>query len=432
MLELNTKKVYLNEKEIASMQPKINLLFKNNLLNKEGIGNEFMDWIDYPETVKEEVILGLEEKVNQLKTLKVNHLLVIGIGGSFLGAQSAIDFLEGKLASRDKVLFIGTDMSSSYYSQMESFLENKEFAICVISKSGGTLEPSLAFNFFSNKLKEKHGSKANDYIVAITGNKGILKDFTIQEKITSFEIPNGIGGRFSVMTPVGMFPMIFVGINVREMLEGAKEAKSFLLKESSLEKNTALRYAVIRFLLNQNQKDNQLKITHEIFTTYDYDLEMLAEWWKQLFGESEGKVSTKGIFPLSVHYSRDLHSLGQIIQEGPKTFFETTLIVKDNSQKHITFVKDINDGMKINYLNHLTLEEINQKVFEGVLEAHYQEGGISNIIIQLKEKTPKSLGYLYYWFFISVTISGYLLDINPFDQPGVEIYKKNIKKNLSD
>ena len=430
MLNLNTKKIYLDEKKILSLQERITLIHQEKLIERKGLGNEFMDWVEYPETIDNKIIVEIEKKVFELKTLNVKHLLVIGIGGSFLGAQSAIDFSQGKMASRDKVLFIGTDMSSSYYSQMETFLEDKEYAICMISKSGGTLEPSLAFNYFTNKLKEKHGKKAGKYIIAITGNSGILKNYADDEKIDTFEIPNGIGGRFSVMTPVGLFPMIFAGINVREMLEGAKQAKADLLVDSSVVSNSALRYAAIRFLLNEKEI-NKERITHEIFTTYDFDLEMLAEWWKQLFGESEGKDNSKGLFPLSVHYSRDLHSLGQIIQEGPKTFFETTLIVKNPSQKPIKFTKETNDGMKINYLKNLSLEEINTKAFEGVIDAHFKEGKISNLVIELEEKTPKSLGYLYYWFFVSVTVSGYLLDINPFNQPGVEIYKKNIKKNLS-
>ncbi len=430
MINLDTNKIYLQADELKKIQPTVDKIFQEKILDRKGEGNEFMDWLTYFDDVSMDEIDAMSKKVNQWKEQGIKHLLVIGIGGSFLGAQAAIDFVNGKLSGRDQVLFIGTDMSLSHYKQVETFLNDKEWAICVISKSGGTLEPSLAFNYFNNLLSKKHGKTANEYVVAVTGDKGILKTLADTMNYPTYVIPNGIGGRFSVMTPVGLFPMLFAGIDVKELLTGMRLAAKDLLNDSNLETNSALKYAAVRFLLNQ--QDVTPKITHEIFTTYDYDLDMLGEWWKQLFAESEGK-NGKGIFPISVAYSRDLHSLGQIIQEGPKTFFETTLWV-DNPKGETNNIKvsvDEQNLYKLNHLEGMTLSEINYRAFQGVLDAHYQEGKTSNLVITLKEKTATSLGYLFYWYFIGVTMSGYLLGINPFNQPGVEIYKKNMNDNLS-
>lgn len=430
MINLNTTKVYLQADKLTKLQPTVDKIFQEKILDRKGDGNEFMDWLTYFDDVSMTEIDAMSEKVNQWKTKGVKHLLVIGIGGSFLGAQAAIDFINGKLGGRDQVLFIGTDMSLSHYHQVETFLNDKEWAICVISKSGETLEPSLAFNYFNGLLAKKHGKNSNEYVAAVTGDKGILKTLADTMDYPTYVIPNGIGGRFSVMTPVGLFPMLFADIDVKKLLTGMHLAAKDLLNSSNLEKNSALKYAAIRFLLNQQEVTP--KITHEIFTTYDYDLDMLGEWWKQLFAESEGKDG-QGIFPLSVSYSRDLHSLGQIIQEGPKTFFETTLWVNDpkGEVNHIKVSANDQNLYKLNHLEGMTLSEINYRAFQGVIDAHYQEGKTSNIVITLEEKTTTSLGYLLYWYFIAVTMSGYLLEINPFNQPGVEIYKKNMNDNLS-
>ncbi len=429
MINLNTSKIYLQPEELTKLQPTVDKIFQENILERKGEGHEFMDWLTYFDDVSTDEIEAMSEKITHWKANGIKHLLVIGIGGSFLGAQAAIDFINGKLGGRDQVLFIGTDMSLTHYRQVETFLNNKEWAICVISKSGGTLEPSLAFNYFNDLLETKYGANAKDYVAAVTGDKGILKTLADVKGYSSYVIPNGIGGRFSVMTPVGLFPMLFAGIDVKSFLEGMRSAAKDLLTSSNLEENSALKYAAIRFLLNQ-QKDS--KITHEIFTTYDYDLDMLGEWWKQLFAESEGKDG-KGIFPISVAYSRDLHSLGQIIQDGPKTFFETTLWVEDSKLEANNIKVKANEQnlYKLNHLEGMTISEINYRAFQGVLDAHYVDGKTSNIVITLKEKTATSLGYLFYWYFIAVTMSGYLLGINPFNQPGVEVYKKNMNENLS-
>ncbi len=311
-------------------------------------------------------------------------------------------------------------MSSSHIKQIEKKLENKKWGICVISKSETTLEPALSFRHFKKILEKENGSLAKDYIVAITDEKnGSLKAAATKNNYDTFVVPNGIGGRFSGITPVGLFPMAFAGVDIKKVLAGANKAS----KELNNLNNDAYEYAITRFILNSKMNKNS-----EIFTTYDFDLDMTSEWLKQLFGESEGKDG-KGIMPLSVSYSRDLHSLGQIIQEGKKTFFETTIWINNNKEK-IKVEKDKLNLDGLNYLSGKTFHDINKKVFDGVLSAHHKEGGIPNIVITINDNSEETLGYMWYFFFISVTMSGYLLEINPFNQPGVELYKKNMFDNL--
>ncbi len=390
--------------------------------NRTGEGNQFMDWLTWPVDYDKEELNNIVEKANWMRNEGIETLLVIGIGGSFLGAQSAIDFIKGKMDKQDEIIFAGINMSASHAKQIERKLEGKKWGICVISKSGTTLEPALSFRHFKTILENKEGKeKAKDYIVAVTdGNKGALKTLADEKGYSTYVVPDGIGGRFSGTTPVGTFPMAFAGIDVKAVLEGTAKAMGDF---SSLENNMAYEYALTRFILNSKQG----KVS-EIFTTYDFDLDMTAEWWKQLFGESEGKDG-KGIMPASVAYSRDLHSLGQIIQEGVQNFFETTLWIKEDADP-ITVQEDESNLDGLNYLTGKTFHEINKKAFDGVLKAHYEGGGTPNIIMTLKDKSEASLGYLWYFFFISVTMSGYLLGVNPFNQPGVELYKANMFANL--
>ncbi len=390
--------------------------------NRTGEGNQFMDWLKWPVEYDKEELNNIVEKAKWMKEEGIETLLVIGIGGSFLGAQSAIDFIKGKMNKQDEIIFAGINMSASHVKQIEKKLDGKKWGICVISKSGTTLEPALSFRHFKNILEAKEGTeKAKDYIVAVTdGNKGALKTLADEKGYATYVVPDGIGGRFSGTTPVGTFPMAFAGIDVKAVLEGtAKAMEDF----SSLENNMAYEYAVTRFILNTKQGKGS-----EIFTTYDFDLDMTSEWIKQLFGESEGKDG-KGIMPASVAYSRDLHSLGQIIQEGVQNFFETTIWINEDSDPVVVKEDESNlDGL--NYLTGKTFHEINRQAFEGVLKAHYEGGGTPNIIMTLADKSEASLGYLWYFFFISVTMSGYLLEVNPFNQPGVELYKANMFANL--
>ncbi|NQX83180.1 MAG: glucose-6-phosphate isomerase [Mycoplasmataceae bacterium] len=423
MLKLNLNLSTINKEQKKKYLDKVSKI--HEMIRKRlGKGNEFMDWLTWPVDYDKQEIERIIKKVNWMKSKKIETLLVIGIGGSYLGAQSAIDFIKGKIEKQDEIIFSGINISSAHIKQIERKLKNKKWGICVISKSGTTLEPALSFRYFKSLLEKKEGTdKAKDYIVVVTDNdKGALKSLANKKEYDSYSIPNGIGGRFSGMTPVGTFPMIFADIDVIEIFKGAEKAmKDF----SSLENNLAYEYALTRFILYTEQN----KVL-EIFTTYDFDLGMMSEWWKQLFGESEGKDG-KALMPLSVEYSRDLHSLGQIIQEGKSTFLETTLwIEKDHDEIIIQNDKLNLDGL--NYLSGMSFHDINKKAFKGVVEAHYKSAGTPNIIITLKDKTEFSMGYLWYFFFIGVTMSSYLLEVNPFDQPGVELYKKNMFKNLGD
>ncbi len=410
----------VNNEEKNELKERVSEIHKM-IHNKSGQGNEFTDWLSWPTDYDKDEVERIILKVNSLKNNGVEKLLVIGIGGSYLGAQSAIDFIKGKINSANDVLFAGINMSSTHIRQIEKQLENSKWAICVISKSGTTLEPALSFRHFKSLLEQKEGvDNAKDLIVAVTdGKKGALKTLANQKGYETYVVPDGIGGRFSGTTPVGTFPMAFAGIDIKAVLRGSAKA----MEDLSSEWNDAYEYALTRFILNT--KKGKLS---EIFTTYEYDLMMTGEWLKQLFGESEGK-DRKGIMPNSVSYSADLHSLGQIIQDGVQNFFETTLWINDDENPIIVEMDDDNlDGL--NYLAGKTMHQINKKAFDGVLKAHVEGSDTPNIIITIKDNKEETLGYLWYFFFISVTMSGYLLGVNPFNQPGVELYKKNMFENL--
>ncbi len=421
ILKLNLEYSIVTNEEKSKLSDRVATIHEA-IRNRTGEGNEFMDWLTWPVEYDKEELDAIIKKSNWMKEQGVEKLLVIGIGGSYLGAQSAIDFVKGKMNKQNEIIFAGINMSPSHVKQIEKQLDGSKWAICVISKSGTTLEPALSFRHFKTILENKLGKEvAKDYIVAVTdGNKGALKTLADNKGYESYVVPDGIGGRFSGTTPVGTFPMAFAGLDVKAVLEGTRKAMEDL---SSLENNAAYEYAVTRFILNKDHG----KVT-EIFTSYDFDLDMMGEWWKQLFGESEGKDG-KGIMPSSVAYSRDLHSLGQIVQDGVQNFLETTLWIKEDAD--VVTVKEDEDNLDgLNYLTGMTFHEINKKAFDGVLKAHYEGSGTPNIIIELKDKSEESMGYLWYFYFIAVTMSGYLLEVNPFNQPGVELYKANMFSNL--
>ncbi len=422
MIKLNLKYSKVSTDEINNQQKKVDKIHQS-ILNRSGAGAEFLDWVDWPVTYNQAEVEAMIKKVAELKANGIETLLTIGIGGSYLGGQSGIDFVNGTMDSADQVIFAGLNISSSQYKQLERKLATKKWAICVISKSGTTLEPALAFRYFKNLLEKIHGDKTNDYIISITdGKKGALKELSANKGYTTFTIPDGIGGRFSGITPVGLFPMAFAGIDIKAVLQGAEKAMENFTTSSSLNDNLAYKYAVVRNILNGKG------YVTEIFTTYDPDFLMLAEWWKQLFGESEGKDG-KALMPISVNYSRDLHSLGQMIQDGYKNFFETTMWITNNEQNVI--VEETEDNLdNLNYLAGVGLNEINKKAFLGIIDAHSHAAGNPNIIIELEERSAEALGYLWYFFFMTVSMSAYLLGVNPFNQPGVEIYKANMFKLL--
>ncbi len=431
-VDLKNSKISLNSKSLEKKVASIHEVIQK----RTGKGNEMMDWLKLPETYDKEEVKKIQEKVAFLHSKKVEKLIVVGIGGSFLGAKAGIDFVTGSLANNENILFVGTDMSASHYHQVDKIIEDKKWALCVISKSGTTLEPALAFRHYLSKLKKVWGEDYKQFLTVITDvEKGVLKNIANVEGYETFIVPDGTGGRFSGMTPVGLFPMAFAGIDLNAMFAGAHQAMNDL-NNPDLSSNPAYQYAAARYLIARKDciwakmglikkiPSIRRKVVAEAFITYDFDLPMMAEWWKQLFGESEGKDG-KGILPTSMHFSRDLHSLGQFVQDGYKMMFETTLWVeKDNKDVKVTPFKNNLDGL--DYLNDKTIEEINKVAFEGVLDAHANQGGIPNIVITIPNKHASTLGYLWYFFFISVTMACYLDGVNPFDQPGVEVYKKNM------
>lgn len=423
MIKLNLKYAKIANK-IQKYQSQIDNIHQM-IINRTGKGNEMLDWYDWAKKITNTEINAINFKIKNLKTIhKIDTLLVIGIGGSYLGSKAGIDFIKGSIRSNNKIIFTGINISGSHYKQIEEKLENKKWAICVISKSGKTIEPAIAFRHFSKLLEKRVGkAKMKDLITVVTDQKeGLLNNFVNKYGYQKFVIPNGIGGRFSAITSVGLFPMAFVGIDIKKFLDGIKKAMNDF-SSNKLKDNIAYQYAVARFIFYK-----KWNLTSEIFVTYNEDLIMLGEWLKQLFGESEGKEG-KGLFPNAVTYTRDLHSLGQFIQEGKKTFFET-IIWNENREEDIKIVKDDDNLDNLNYLEGKTIDYINKQALRGVLKAHTEDGNIANIIISFKKNDEYTLGYLWYFFFISVTCSGYLLKINPFNQPGVEIYKKNLNKNL--
>lgn len=395
------------------------------LHNHTGAGNDFLGWIDLPANYdKDEFkrILNASEKIKNDSDI----LLVIGIGGSYLGARAAIEMLSHSfynMQTKEKrktpqILFVGNNISSSYMTDVIDLLEGKDFSINVISKSGTTTEPAIAFRIFSKLLKEKYGEEeAKKRIYATTDKaKGALKTLANEEGYESFVIPDDVGGRYSVLTAVGLLPIAVSGVNIQKMMDGAARAR-LEFNNDNLKENLAYQYAAVRNVLYNKGK------TIEMLINYEPGLQYFSEWWKQLFGESEGK-DQKGIFPASANFSTDLHSLGQYVQEGRRDLFET--VIKVNKARHELIIeKEDNDLDGLNYLAGKTVDFVNNKAFEGTLLAH-TDGNVPNLIVEIPEMDAYTFGYLVYFFEKACAISGYLLGVNPFDQPGVEAYKVNM------
>lgn len=391
--------------------------------NKTGKGNDFLGWVDLPIAYDKEEVKAIEEKVNELKD-EIDVLLVCGIGGSYLGARAAIEAINGLFpTNKVQIIYIGNTFSSNYLAQIKEYVKDKEFAINVISKSGTTTETSIAFRIFKDLLETTKGKEvARQRIIATTDKaKGALKTLATNEGYTTFVVPDDVGGRFSVLTAVGLFPIAMAGINVNDMLKGAADSRE-KYNNPDIETNEAYQYAVARQVLSKQG------FAAEMFVTYELQLAMVAEWWKQLFGESEGKEE-KGILPTSATFSTDLHSLGQFIQEGTKVLYETVLKVK-NPIADLEIPSDKDDLDNLNYLAGKTVDFVNKKACEGTIDAHVNTGGVPNIQITLDEISAYSFGYMVYFFEIACAMSVYLLDVNPFNQPGVEVYKKNMFKLL--
>jgi len=384
-----------------------------SLLRREGLGADMLGWLDLPSIPKQE----LERITDEAKRIQDENdrLVVAGIGGSYLGAKAAIEALP--IEVRFPVVFVGTNLSPEYHERVLSSLEGKRFALCVISKSGATLEPAIAFRIFREKLFSRFDRQnVRKRIVAITDpESGVLRKIAEREGYRSFPIPRDVGGRFSVLSAVGLFPCAAAGIPVREMIEGARAAMGAFTRNDA--GNEAVRYAVTRHLLHRRAT------RIEVLSTFHPELAFFCEWWKQLAGESEGKEGT-GLFPASTVMTTDLHSLGQYLQEGQRSILETFLVASE-PRRDLAIPGETDDLDGLNYLAGRKLSAANRSAFEGTREAH-AAGGIPVLAIEVPSITADSLGALFVFFEIAISISGRLLGVNPFDQPGVEEYKKRM------
>ncbi len=410
---------FISEQEIQNYKPFVETC--HHLLHeKKGAGSDFLGWLDWPERYdKEEFdrILKVATKIRRDSKI----LVVIGIGGSYLGAKAAIEALSHhfyQLKDDVKVLFAGQNISSSYLHDLIDVLKDTDFSINVISKSGTTTEPAIAFRVLKKLLEDKYGKEEAKGRIYVTTDKekGALKKFATEEGYETFVVPDDIGGRYSILTAVGLLPIAVMGINIKEMLDGAYQAM-IDYATPSLEDNDSYLYAVLRNILYNKGK------TVELLVNYEPSLQYFGEWWKQLFGESEGK-DNKGIFPASANFSTDLHSLGQYIQEGRRFLFETVINVEE-VRHELTIQKETTDLDGLNYLAGKTIDFVNKNAFKGTILAHV-DGGVPNLVLNLKRLDAYGFGYLVYFFEKACALSGYLLGVNPFDQPGVEAYKKNM------
>jgi glucose-6-phosphate isomerase len=393
------------------------------LKSKTGKGNDFLGWYDLPERITKNEIAEIKNCANDLRK-KSDIIIVIGIGGSYLGAKAVIESLSGQFdhlkqkKGNPLILFAGQNLSEDYMFELMDFLKDKKFSLIVISKSGTTTEPAVAFRIVKNELESRVGKKeASERIIAITdASKGALRSMANQEGYKSFIIDDNVGGRYSVLSPVGLLPIACAGFDIEQLLSGAKDFMQHSNKTSFTE-NQIYTYAAIRHALYQMNK------TTEILANFDPRLNYMAEWWKQLYGESEGKEN-KGIFPASVSFTTDLHSMGQYIQEGLRNIFETVISV-EKPKYDLRVPVDSDNFDKLNFLSGKNLDYINKMAELGTMLAHV-DGGVPNIKITIPQINEYYVGQLIYFFEKACAISGYLLDVNPFDQPGVEEYKRNM------
>ena len=414
---------FFSEAEIGYMETQVNGAVEL-LHSKTGAGNDFLGWMDLPVNYDKSEFARIKAAAEKVKN-NSDVLIVIGIGGSYLGARAAIEFLSNTFynnLSKDKrktpeIYFVGQNISSTYINHLLNMIEGKDVSVNVISKSGTTTEPAIAFRIFKDYLEKKYGKDgAKDRIFATTdAKKGALKQLADEEGYETFVVPDDVGGRFSVLTAVGLFPIATAGISIDDLMAGAAAAREAY--QAPYKDNDCYKYAAVRNILNRKGKDIELLVN------YEPKLHFVAEWWKQLFGESEGK-DNKGLFPAAVDFSTDLHSMGQYIQEGQRILFET-LINIEKAEEEIVIKADKDDLDGLNYLEGKTIDFVNKKACQGTMLAH-TDGGVPNLVINIPDVSPYSLGYLMYFFEKACAVSGYVLGINPFDQPGVEAYKKNM------
>ena len=414
-------KDFINENEIVGITPAV-YAAHDTVNNKDGLGNDFLGWVTLPEDYDKEEFARIKKAAEKIKK-DTDILIVIGIGGSYLGARAAIEFLKGPFYNNlrkdvPEIYFAGNSISGSYLDDILSLCEGKRVSLNIISKSGTTTEPAVAFRVLRKYLEEKYGEEEAAQRIYCTTDRarGTLKALADEKGYECFVVPDDVGGRFSVLTAVGLLPIAAAGADIDALMKGAAEAsKEYNIKD--INKNDCYAYAAIRNAFYRKGK------AVEILVSYEPRFTMMAEWYKQLFGESEGK-DNKGIFPASVTFSTDLHSMGQYIQDGSRILFETVVTIGDTGAD-VIIEKEDNDGDGLNFLAGKPMSFVNQKAFEGTVLAH-NDGGVPNIVLNVPEMNEYELGYLIYFFEKACAISGYMLGINPFNQPGVESYKKNM------
>ncbi len=417
-------KTFIADHEMESMK-KIAENAKAELLGREGAGNDFLGWIDLPVDYDKEEFARIKEAAEKIKG-DSEVLLVIGIGGSYLGARAAIEFLRHsfynmvskEIRKTPEIYFVGNSISSTYLKHLVDVIGERDFSVNIISKSGTTTEPAIAFRIFKGMLEKKYGKDGAAKRIYATTDKarGALKNLATEEGYETFVVPDDVGGRFSVLTAVGLLPIAVSGADIDKLMEGAADAREHALNDS-YEENDAVTYAAVRNILLRKGK------AVEILANYEPSLHYVSEWWKQLYGESEGK-DQKGIYPASVDLTTDLHSMGQFIQDGSRIMFETVLNVEESTEEIVIEEEPVDlDGL--NYLTGKPVDFVNKSAMNGTMLAH-TDGNVPNLVVKIPKQDEFSLGQLFYFFEFACGVSGYILGVNPFNQPGVESYKKNM------
>jgi len=427
-IKLDYKNSGINMKQMMEYADKVVEIHKE-LHEKSKDEKEFVGWLELPTKYDKEEFERIKKCANKIKK-DSDILVVIGIGGSYLGARAVIESLthtfynslDKNLRKTPQILYVGNNISSTYLTDLIELIGDRDLSINVISKSGTTTEPAIAFRIFREFMENKYGAKEARKRIYVTTDKekGALKKLSLEENYETFVIPDNIGGRYSVLTAVGLLPIATAGIDIDKLMEGARFAQG-KYSDQNLKYNDCYKYAVLRNILYKDEKNI------EILVTYEPKMHYIIEWWKQLFGESEGKEN-KGIYPSGAEFTTDLHSLGQYIQEGRRNLFETVInIVKTDSNIKINIDEDNLDGL--NYLSGKTMDYVNKKAMEGTIQAHV-DGGVPNIVLNIDKLDAQTIGHLLYFFELACSVSGKLLEIDPFNQPGVEKYKTNMFKLL--
>ena len=415
-------KDFVCDAELASIQKEIDEAHRS-LLAKDGKGNDFLGWITLPDDYDKEEFARIQKAAQKIRNT-CDVFIAIGIGGSYLGARAVVEFLKSPMYNALKkdgpeVYFSGCNISAQSLNELLALCEGKNVCINVISKSGTTTEPAIAFRVFRALLEEKYGKEGAKERIFVTTDKarGTLKQFSDEVGYETFVVPDDVGGRFSVLSAVGLLPIAVAGVDISALMKGASDAAAAYTASSDIQTNDCMKYVALRNIMYRQGKATEILVNYEPYAL------MFNEWWKQLYGESEGKDG-KGLFPASVIFSTDLHSLGQFIQDGSRSVFETIVSVKEEDN-HLAVPFDEANIDGLNFLAGMDLNDINKTAMKGTILAHV-DGGAPNILIEVADKSEYSLGYLLYFFEFACGVSGYVLGVNPFDQPGVEAYKKNM------